>query len=123
MDMTKLYDALDKLKEFSNNGALSCDIYATHDGQSIMGFNSNPVASAMFNNVTKRLLSALKEGKLPPLGRFYIVELEDEKAFVVLTMGEYQWSILLDTQLCSLGLLINIVVPKVAETFRTSLAP
>jgi hypothetical protein len=123
MDMTKLYNALDKLKESSNNGALSCDIYATQDGQSIAGFNSNPVASAMFNNVTKDLLSSLQEGGMPSLGKFYIIELEGGKAFVVLNMGKYQWSVLLDTHLCSLGLLINIVVPKVTETFHASLAP
>ena len=120
--MTKLYNALNKLKEFSNNGALSCDIYATNDGQSIMGFNSNPAASAMFNGVTKRLLSSLKEGGMPSLGKFYIIELEEGKAFVVLNMGKYQWSVLLDTRLCSLGLLINIVVPKVTEAFHASLA-
>ena len=123
MDMTKLYTALDKLKELSNNGAMSCDIYATQDGQSIAGFNSNPVASAMFNNVTKRLITSIKEGGMPPLGKFYIIELEEAKAFVVLNMGKYHWNILLDTQLCSLGLLINIVVPKVAETFHASLDP
>ena len=120
--MTKLYNTLDKLKDFSNNGALSCDIYATQDGQSIAGFNSNPVASAMFNNVTKRLLLSLKEGGMPSLGKFYIIELEEGKAFVILNMGKYQWNILLDTHLCSLGLLINIVVPQVTEIFHASLA-
>jgi len=123
MDMTKLYNALAKLKEFSNNGTLSCDIYATNDGQSIAGFNSNPVASAMFNNVTKRLLSSLQEGGMASLGKFYIIELEEGKAFVVLNMEKYQWSILLDTRLCSLGLLINIVVPKVTEIFYASIDP
>jgi hypothetical protein len=122
MDMTKLYDALDKLKKLSNNGALSCDICATQDGQSIIGFNSNPAASAMFNNVTKHLLSSLREGNMPSLGKFYLLELEGEKAFVVLNMGKYQWNILMDTQLCSLGLLINVVVPKVEEISRASLA-
>ncbi|MDR2861459.1 MAG: hypothetical protein LBV07_02770 [Syntrophobacterales bacterium] len=121
MDTIKLHNALDKLKELSNDGALSCDVYAMGDGQSIMGFNSNPVASAMFNNVTKRLLASLREGGMPSLGKFYLIELEEGKAFAVLNMGKYQWNILLDTQLCSFGLLINIVIPKVAEIFKDSL--
>ena len=67
MDISKLNKALEELKEYSNGGALACDIFASRDGQSIGGYNSNPVASAMFNQITQYIASTMKESGLPEL--------------------------------------------------------
>lgn len=118
MDLSKLNKAMDELKEMSNGGAVACDIYTTRDGQSIGGYNSNPVASAMFNQITGHIVTTMKQSGMPSLGKYYIVELADNKAIVIINMGDYQWGMLLDTKVCSPGLMINIVIPQITKRFH-----
>jgi hypothetical protein len=118
MDLNKLNKAMDELKEISNGGAVACDIYTSRDGQSIGGYNSNPVASAMFNQITQHIVTTMKQSEMPTLGKYYIVELAENKAIVIIHMGDYQWGMLLDTKLCSLGLMINIVIPQITKLFQ-----
>lgn len=120
MDISKLNRAMDELKEYSNGGALASDIFTTRDGQSIVGFNSNPVASAMFNQITQYIASTMKESDMPSLGKYYIIELEGKLAVVVINMGDYQWGMAVDTKICSLGLMINIVIPHITSLFKSA---
>ena len=120
MDISKLNKAMEELSEYSNGGALASDIYTSRDGQSIAGFNSNPVASAMFNQITQYIGATIKESGMPAMGKYYIIELAENKAIVVLTMGDYQWGMAIDTKICSLGLMINIVIPHITELFRSA---
>jgi len=121
MDLSKLNKAMDELKEISNGGALACDIFTTRDGQSIGGYNSNPVASAMFNQITSHIVATMKQSGMPTLGKYYIIELADNKAIVIINLGDYQWGMLLDTKICSLGLMINIVIPQITKSFREAI--
>ena len=118
MDLNKLNKAMDELKEISNGGAVACDIYTSRDGQSIGGYNSNHVATAMFNQITQHIVTTMKQSEMPTLGKYYIVELAENKAIVIIHMGDYQWGMLLDTKLCSLGLMINIVIPQITKLFQ-----
>ncbi|MDX9745402.1 MAG: hypothetical protein WCX84_06110 [Syntrophales bacterium] len=122
MDISKLNQAMEELKEYSNGGAFTSDIYTTRDGQSIASFNSNPVASAMFNQITQYIINTMKESGLPEMGKYYILELEGDKAVVVLYFGDYQWGMAVDTKLCSLGLMINIVIPHISQLFKSAIS-
>jgi len=121
MDISKLNQAMEELKEYSNGGALASDIYTTRDGQSIASFNSNPVASAMFNQITQYITTTMQESGLPSMGKYYIIELEGNKAIVVLNLGDYQWGMAVDTKICSLGLMINIVIPHITALFKSAM--
>lgn len=121
MDITKLNKAMEELKEVSNGGAVACDIYTARDGQSIGGYNSNPVASAMFNQITANISATMKQSGMPPLGKYYIVELEGNMAIVIINLGDYQWGMAVNTKLCSLGLMINIVIPHVTALFKDAM--
>ncbi|MBN1548627.1 MAG: hypothetical protein JW902_18405 [Syntrophaceae bacterium] len=120
MDISKLNNAMDELKEYSNGGAFTSDIYATHDGQSIVAFNSNPVASAMFNQITQYIATTMKESGMPALGKYYIIELQGNIYVVVINLGEYQWGMAVDTKICSLGMMINVVIPHITALFRSA---
>jgi len=120
MDISKLNKAMDELKEYSNGGAFTSDIYATRDGQSIVAFNSNPVASAMFNQITQYIATTMKESGLPALGKYYIIELQGNISVIVINLGDYQWGMAVDTKICSLGMMINIVIPHITTLFRSA---
>jgi hypothetical protein len=40
---------------------------------------------------------------------------------IILYLGDYQWSILFDKKEVQLGLLLNIVVPKIIDTFEEAI--
>ena len=98
MNIRKMKEAVDKLKEDLGDGLLATDIFSTADGQSIYGINSQPKACALFNQVTNFLIKSLKGCNFPPLGRYYIVDLADGKMVLVIPMDEYQWGLLVDSK-------------------------
>lgn len=122
MNVKKLNQAVEVLKDDMGAGLLATDIYGTADGQSVAGWNSNPQACALFNQITGDMTSALEGAGFPTLGRYYILDLVDDKMVVVITMGDYQWGLLVDRTKAQLGLLLNVVVPKIIDAFEEAIA-
>ncbi len=121
MNVQKLKDTIEMIKEDFGPGLLATDIYSSAGGQSIVGYNTNPQACALFNKVTGDLNSALKESKFPELGNYYMLDLVDEKMVVVVTLADYQWGMLLDKTQISLGLLLNVNLPKAIDGFEEAI--
>ena len=122
MNVKKLEGAIDVLKENLGAGLLACDIIGSEDGQSIAGFNSQPAASALFAQITNMMAKSLDDSGFPSLGRYYLLDLVDEKMVIVLTMGDFQWGMLLDRSKAQLGLLLNVVIPKAIDSFEEAIA-
>ncbi len=108
----KLKQIIDELKDDLGNGFVATDIWATTDAQSLVGFNSQPKAVALFNEVTRLLDKTLKGAEFPGLGHYYLVHLDNEHLIVILTIGAYQQSILVDLTKTTMGILMNVVLPK-----------
>lgn len=122
MNVKKLQNSAKLLKDDLGDGLLACDIWGSADGQSIVGINSQPQACALFNRITNYLGEALKASGYPELGRYYFIDLTSNNLVVVVPMGDYQWGMLIDTKKVQLGLLMNIVLPKVVDAFEEALA-
>jgi DNA-binding response OmpR family regulator len=121
MDVQKLHQAIESLKQNVGAGLLSTDIIAEIDGQTIAGYNSNPKAASLFSQITTYMVSTLKESGLPEIGRYYIVDLTDNKMVIVISMGDYSWIMLIDSLKSSLGLLLNISIPKAMAAFEEAI--
>lgn len=121
MNIKKLNQTIEVLKGDMGEGLIATDIYGKSDGQSIVGFNSNPQACAFFNRITDYMVNALKESGFPGLGRYYILDLADGKIIVVISLGEYQWNMLVDRSKVQLGLLLNVIMPKITDAFEQSM--
>ncbi|MCK4836832.1 MAG: response regulator [Candidatus Aminicenantes bacterium] len=121
MNVKKLNEAIEVLKENMGEGLLATDIFDTADGQSIIGWNSNPQACALFNRITNYMNEALDGAGFPALGRYYIMDLAGGKMVVVIALGEYQWGMLVDRAKVQLGLLLNIVMPKIIDGFEQAM--
>ena len=121
MNIKKMKEAVDKLKEDVGEGLLATDIFSAADGQSIYGHNSNPKACALFNQLTNFLMKSLKGSNFPPLGKYYIIDLTDTKMVVVVPMGDFQWGMLVDTKKTQTGLLVNVILPELVQVFQDSL--
>ena len=115
-------DEMASLKEDLGDGLLATDIFGTDDGQSVAGWNSNEAACALFNQITNYMVDALTGSGFPALGRYYILDLVDDKMVIVITMGDFQWGLFLDTAKVKLGLLLNVVIPKIVDSFEQAIA-
>jgi hypothetical protein len=122
MNIQKVNASVEKLQAELGAGLLATDIFAASDGQSIAGYNSQPKASALFNQLTDYLVKALKGSGFPDLGRYLAIELEGNAVVIIVPLGDFRWGMLVDTKRTQLGLLLNVVMPQLIEDFRQALA-
>jgi hypothetical protein len=118
MNVAKLKDAIETLHEDLGEGLVATDIFSIQDGQSLVGFNPREAASALFAQVTKYLFKSLKDSGFPTIGRYYLIDLVDHKAVVVIPLGNHCWGILADSQKVPIGLVLNVALPKAISVFE-----
>ena len=123
MDVKKLNEAVDYLKDQLGKGLIHTDVWATADGQSLAGYNPQPKAVALFSQVTQQMADALSQSEedYVELGRYYLIDLIGDHMVIVLYLGDYQWGILFDKKKVQLGLLLNVIVPKIIDIFEEAI--
>lgn len=121
MDVKKLNKAVDVLKEDLGESLIGCDIWPTGTGQSIAGYNSQPKATALFEQVTEYMKKTLSGAGFPGLNKYYMLDLEADSLVIVLQFEKHQWGILVNEQKVQLGLLLNIAIPNAREAFEEAL--
>ena len=121
MNVKKINEALNTLKETAGAGLLSCDIFTSRDGQSITGYNSNETYCAMSNQITQYMTNTIKEAGFPPMGNTYMIDLAEDKMAIVMIVGDYQWGMLIDTKKCSLGMILNVALPRAKTVFASAM--
>ncbi len=122
MNISKLNLAINTLKEDLGDGLVATDIFTVADGISIAGYNPQPKASALFNQMTNYIIKTLRGSNFPNLNKYFIMDLEGNHMVVVLPMGDYRWGILVDTQKVQLGLLLSVAIPNSVKAFEEALA-
>lgn len=124
MNVQKLKESMEVLKENLGPGLIASDIYGAKDGQAIIAMDNkpSPVADALFSKIISMLDSALKDAKFPNLGKWVIIDMDGDKAGIVLPLGEYQWGMLVDYNKSQLGLALNVAIPKAIKAFNEALA-
>lgn len=121
MNMKKLNEAMDELKNNVGSGLLSSTIASTNDGQMIIGYNSHPKAAPLFTQITSYLNRALKDSGLEGLGKYYIVDMTNNKMGIVIPLGDFWWGLVTDSQKAPLGLLLNIAIPRAIDMFEEAM--
>ncbi len=122
MNTKKLNEGMDTLKEELGEGLLTSDIYEAEEGQSLVGYNSNPNACALFSRITNNMEMALDNSGFPGLGNYYILDLEGNKMVIILPIEGYQWGMMIDRNKVKLGMLLNIIIPEVLEIFEEAIS-
>jgi hypothetical protein len=117
MNIKKLNNSVEMLKEYLGDSLLACDIWMTNTGQSIAGYNTQPKATALFEQVTAFLKKALTGAGFPPLEKYYMLDCEGDSLILVLQFEKYQWGMLVAKSKIQLGLLLNVIIPNVTEEF------
>jgi hypothetical protein len=78
---------------------------------------------ALFNMVTQNLVTALSESEeeFVEIGRFYMIDLIGDNMSIVLYLGDYQWGILFNKKKSQLGLILNLIIPKIIDIFEEAI--
>ena len=121
MNVQKLNQAVEAMKKDLGDGLLATDIWIVADGVSIAAYNPQPKATALFNQLTSYLADTLRDSGFPGLGKYYLLDLVDNNMVIILPMGEYRWGMLIDSSKIQLGLLLNIVIPKIIDAFEEAI--
>lgn len=121
MNVAKLNQAIERLKENLGEGLIATDIWTKDDAVVLTGYNSQPVASALFNRITDSINSTLSESGFPTLGRYLMLDLIDGKMVMVIPLGDYRWGMLVDRRKAQLGILLNVALPKAIGAFEEAI--
>jgi len=115
-NITEVFEnIINELKSDLGEGFVATDIWHSKDAQSLAGYNSQPKAVALFNEVTRILDKILKGSKYPGLGEYYLVKLENNYIVIIVIAGEFQQVLVVDLSKVTMGLIMSVVVPKLQE--------
>ncbi len=117
MNVQKLNECMEMLKKEMGDGLLASSIISTSDAKTIVTTEQLKSRPAAVYGITAVIQKSRSHG-YPALGRYYYLDLAGSKGLLFIPFGEYQWGIAIDTRKAKLGLLLNMVLPKVMNAFE-----
>lgn len=113
VDIAKLEQVVADLRALLKEGLLATDIWDRATGLSLAGYNAQPAAVALFNQLTDEISGTLSGAGFPELARFYLLDLEGDNSVVILRHGaDLLQGILLNSRKVNMGILFSIAIPK-----------
>lgn len=117
MNVQKLNECMEMLKKEMGDGLLASSIINTSDAKTLVTTERLKSGTAAVSGITAVIRKSKSQG-YPALGRYYYLDLAGNKGLLFIPFGEYQWGIAIDTRKAKLGLLLNMVLPKVMNAFE-----
>lgn len=116
IDIASLEGAVEELQRLLRDALTATDIWDRNTGLSLAGFNSQPAATALFNQVTKEISDTLAGSSFPALSKYYLLNLEDNNIVLILMHGtDLMQGILLDATKANMGILFSVAIPKMLD--------
>lgn len=121
INVEKADTAVNKLREALGAGLVAADVWNVEDGMPIVGFNSQPIATALFNRITDVISETLSESGFPGLNKHYILDLEGDKIVVVVPLDKYRAGVLIDKKKAQLGVVVSVALPKFVNALEDAI--
>ncbi|HVO67592.1 MAG TPA: DUF4388 domain-containing protein [Syntrophales bacterium] len=121
----KIDECMEICKGDIGKALISVSVMSMTDGKALGEYNSDPETVFLFNEITNYMKGILEKNSSEALGRYYIVDLlKDNKMLLSLLCGkyEYQWGIVFDSTEVQLGLLLNVIIPKITKVFENAIS-
>ena len=122
MNLEKMRKSMDILKEDMADALLNTGIISRNDGRVILVYHIHPNAVAHFNQLTAFLRRMFSECNMPALGKYFLVDLKDDKSLIVIPHANYIWGITIDLTKVPLGLFLNVTLPKIHKAFHEAIS-
>ena len=119
----KLNECIKVCKRDMGDALNIASVISLPDGRALGGYNANSETAALFYNITASIRKVLEKSPSEELGRYYILDLKDDKTLFSFLYGEhqYQWSIIFDSSKVKLGLFLNVIIPKIIKNFEDAM--
>jgi hypothetical protein len=116
--MTKetINNLIDLIKIDLGEGLIACDIWKKGTGKSIGGYNSQPKATALFDEVTEFLDKTLIESGFDVLSEFYLLKLKNNSLVLILLFDRHILGMLMDGRKINLNYTFTSLISKIRET-------
>ncbi len=121
MDIKKLNAAVDGLKEDLGKALIGCDLWESGVGQPLVSFNSQPKATALFDNLTVQINKMLKGAEFPALDKFYSLDIENDLIVIIIQFNKHQLGMLVNSAEVNMGILYSIAIPNVRKAVEEGL--
>jgi hypothetical protein len=121
MNVQKLNLCVENLRRDLGEGLLATSIVSMKDGMAIADYNSSPKAAAIFSEITDNINKGLAKGPYPPIGKFYVLDLCDNKMLIFMPLGDYQWGVAIDSSKIKLGLILNVMLAEMINNFEAAM--
>jgi len=121
MNVKKLNQSLETLKEDLGDAIIASVIWTSADGQSLASINPQPKAAALFNQISQMIIKTLTDSGFPGLNDYYLFDLKEGAIILVMLFEGYQWGIMVNKDKVQLGLLLNVAMPNAKNAFLEAL--
>jgi hypothetical protein len=115
MDPKTLEAAVQDLRNLLRDGLVATDIWDRATGLSLAGYNHQPVAVALFTRITAEIEGSLADSNFPALGRYYMMDMENNHSAFVVNHGLLLQGMLVDNKRANLGIIIAVAIPRMLE--------
>lgn len=118
VERAKLSACLNIVSKDMGDALTAASIANINEGKVVAFYQTAPETAESFLRLTKYLKNAFSANTKEVLGDHFILDLKDQQTLVALIIGEYQWCIVFNNVKCTLGLLRNVIMPKVIKTYN-----
>lgn len=109
-------------KKMLRDALVAGDLWDRSTGLSLIGYNDIPHATALFTRMTEEINQTLESSGFPEIGRYYVLNLEEDRLFVIVCHGsDLLQGMLLDPKHLNMGILFNVVIPKAQAAIQAML--
>lgn len=101
---------------------VSCDICHEGTSESIIGYKSRIHLSQDFSILLESYNQLIKDSKLDKVkgvGEYHIIHLKNNSVILFLRIHPYQWIIRINMKISNLGILLNVLIPKIKSLTYT----
>lgn len=117
-ERAKFNACLNMMSKDMDDALTAASISNVSEGKVMALYQAAPETAEAFLRLTRYLTNAFNENTTSQLGDHMILDLKDRQTLVVLMIGEHQWCIVFRNDKCTMGLLQNIILPKVIRAFN-----
>ncbi len=118
VERAKLSACLNIMSKDMKDGLIAASIANMNEGKIMASYHTLPETAEAFLRLTKYMKNAFSANTATELGDHFILDLKGQQTLVALLIGEHQWCIVFNNTKCTLGLLRNVIMPKVIKTFN-----
>lgn len=118
MNIQKLNDCMEMLRKDAGEALIFSRIVSMVNGNALVTAGSPGSGDAKMFRDLKTFIQKTQSRNEPPFGRYYYIDLAQDKGFLFIPHGSYQWAIYIDTKKIKLGLLLSMYLPQIMKSFQ-----